>query len=215
MNDDDWREHSDKPLERPELPWDDSYGDHIRIIDGLFDDNICRDCIETFDDLEQRGLTHTRRSFGSHNMQRSDTSIFHTELDPMVHAPMQKIGDYISDTIIESWQIKYPVIESGAYYGLYLANMKMQKTRPSEGYHNWHFEGGVARYDRQSVLGFMVYLNDIEDGGETEFLYQGKRVNPVQGRFVCWPSGFTHVHRGNPPLQETKYAITGWINYLM
>ena len=61
----------------------------------------------------------------------------------------------------------------------------------------------------------LIYLNDIEDGGETEFLYQGVRVPPVKGRLIVWPAGFTHVHRGNPPLKETKYAITGWINYVM
>ena len=57
----------------------------------------------------------------------------------MVNRPMQEIGDYVHNDVIESWQIKYPIIDSGVYAGLYNAQMKMQKTRPSEGYHNWHF----------------------------------------------------------------------------
>ena len=61
-------EKSDEYMQRPELPWDDSYGDHIRIIDGMFDENICQDCIEQFDNLEQHGLTHSRRSWGSMNL---------------------------------------------------------------------------------------------------------------------------------------------------
>ena len=60
----------------------------------------------------------------------------------------------------------------------------------------------------------MVYLNDVEEGGETEFLYQSVRVPPVQGRFICWPAGWTHIHRGNPPLKGVKYALTGWINFI-
>ncbi len=199
---------------RVELPWDDSYGDHIRILDGIIGDDVCDECIRIFDEHEEHGLTHTRRDYGAHLAQRSDTSIFITEMDTMTNGAIRDIGDWIHNDVIESWQIRYPVIDSGVYSGLYNAQMKMQKTRPSEGYHNWHFEGGSSAYDRTSILAYMVYLNDIEDGGETEFLYQGVRVSPVKGRFVCWPAGFTHVHRGNPPLQDTKYAITGWINYL-
>ena len=208
-------EKSDEYKQRPELPWDDSCGDHIRIIDGLFDENICGQCIEQFDNLEEHGLTHSRRSWGSMNLAQQDESIFWTECDTMIHRGMQEIGDYVQNTILESWQIKYPLVDSGVYAGLQVSQMKIQKTRQGEGYHNWHFEGGSSRYDRTSILAFMIYLNDVEEGGETEFLYQGVRVPPKQGRFICWPGGFTHIHRGNPPLTNTKYAITGWINYVI
>jgi len=30
---------------------------------------------------------------------------------------------------------------------------------------------------------------------------------------LVWPSQFTHIHRGNPPLSNDKYIITGWIEY--
>jgi hypothetical protein len=60
----------------------------------------------------------------------------------------------------------------------------------------------------------MAYLNDVEEGGETEFLYQKKRVKPVKNRVVVWPAGFTHTHRGNPPLSNAKYIITGWVEWI-
>lgn len=60
-------------------------------------------------------------------------------------------------------------------------------------------------------MAFIVYLNDVEGGGETEFLYLGRRVSPVQGRLVIFPAGYTHTHRGNPPLSGEKYILTGWI----
>jgi hypothetical protein len=59
----------------------------------------------------------------------------------------------------------------------------------------------------------MIYLNTIPIGGETEFLYQNTRVNPVEGRIVIWPAGFTHTHRGNQPIGKEKYAITGWVEF--
>lgn len=88
----------------------------------------------------------------------------------------------------------------------------MQKSVPltGDGYHRWHSERfGMATTER--VLAWTIYLNDVREGGETEFMYQGKRVNAKQGRIVIWPAGWTHVHRGNPPLSNTKYILTGWI----
>ena len=55
--------------------------------------------------------------------------------------------------------------------------------------------------------------HDVEEGGELEFLYQSLRVKPKRGDLVVWPAGFTHLHRGNPPLKGEKYIIKGWIDY--
>jgi hypothetical protein len=57
----------------------------------------------------------------------------------------------------------------------------------------------------------MLYLNTVEEGGETEFLYLHRRIQPVQGRLLIFPAGFTHTHRGNPPLRGEKYILTSWL----
>ena len=84
----------------------------------------------------------------------------------------------------------------------------LQKTMPTGGYHIFHGEN--VNWDTNSrTLAWMVYLNDVEDGGETEFLYQKIKVKPEKGKVVIWPGGFTHLHRGNPP-GSPKYIATGW-----
>ena len=86
----------------------------------------------------------------------------------------------------------------------------MQKIKPKEGFHLWHYENILRRYsDRRLVL--QLYLNDVRDGGETEFLYYSKRITPKQGQFLIYPATFTHSHRGNPPLSGNKYIITSWV----
>jgi len=57
----------------------------------------------------------------------------------------------------------------------------------------------------------MLYLNDDFEGGETEFIYQKDRIKPRKNRLVIWPATYTHVHRGNPPINGDKYIITGWV----
>lgn len=91
--------------------------------------------------------------------------------------------------------------------------INIQRTSPWEGYHVWHCEDDGPPEFRDRFLATMMYLNTVppEDGGETEFLYQAKRFNPVAGRVLIWPSGFTHTHRGNPPLKGEKYIATSWL----
>ncbi len=85
----------------------------------------------------------------------------------------------------------------------------LQKTVPMQGYHNFHCENtDYQTSDR--TMAWMVYFNDVEEGGETEFLYQQKKVKPKKGTVVIWPGGFTHMHRGNPPMED-KYIATGWL----
>ena len=86
----------------------------------------------------------------------------------------------------------------------------MQKTEPSQGYHAWHYEDGTREMCNR-VLTWSMYLNDEFEAGETEFLYQQYRYKPKAGDLVIFPSGFTHVHRGNPPINGTKYILTGWL----
>ena len=84
----------------------------------------------------------------------------------------------------------------------------LQKTEPTQGYHLFHAEN--VNWNLSSrTMAWMVYLNDVEEGGETEFLYQKLKVKPKKGTVLIWPGGYTHLHRGNPPMSD-KYIATGW-----
>ena len=89
--------------------------------------------------------------------------------------------------------------------------LKIQKTLPTEGYHVWHVEHGKGYSTEPRAFVFSIYLNDVEEGGETEFLHFSKRVKPKTGRIVIWPAGFPYLHRGNPPLSGEKYILTSWM----
>jgi len=88
----------------------------------------------------------------------------------------------------------------------------MQKTEIGQGYHVWHYESST-RGNCTRLLSWILYLNDVEEGGETEFLHLHRRVKPKAGTFVLFPAAFTHTHRGNPPLSNTKYIATGWVEF--
>ena len=98
-----------------------------------------------------------------------------------------------------------------AYPSFFFSGLKIQKTLPTEGYHVWHIEHGKGFNDEPRAFVFSIYLNDVEEGGETEFLHFSKRVKPKTGRIVIWPAAFPYLHRGNPPLAGEKYILTSWM----
>ncbi len=57
----------------------------------------------------------------------------------------------------------------------------------------------------------MFYLNDVAEGGETEFFHQQRSLKPRAGTMVIAPAGFTHTHRGCVPRSGDKYILTSWI----
>lgn len=89
--------------------------------------------------------------------------------------------------------------------------------------HTDYFEPAAQEYQEYAnVLGqrtwtVMVYLNDVEQGGETEFLELGLKFTPKRGMAVVWnnlnidgtPNPST-IHQAHPIIAGEKTIITKW-----
>ncbi len=89
--------------------------------------------------------------------------------------------------------------------------------------HTDYFQPGTAEYKKyagkrgQRTWTFMVYLNNVEQGGETKFFAIDKLFQPLQGRAVVWnslyPNGKVNsntLHAGLPVEKGEKIIITKW-----
>ncbi len=100
-----------------------------------------------------------------------------------------------------------------------LGSINIQKYNQNEGgYFYYHSEIYPHPNDPHNdalhrKLLWMFYLNDVEEGGETDFYHQQISVKPRQGSLVIAPAGFTHTHRGNMPKSNDKYIFTSWVLY--
>ncbi len=96
-----------------------------------------------------------------------------------------------------------------------LGPINLQKyIRNRGGYHHWHSEICADSRDCETLhraLFFILYLNDVDEGGETAFFYQDASVEPRRGRIVLAPAGFTHTHKGHVPKSQDKIIATSWI----
>lgn len=131
-----------------------------------------------------------------------------TLVDPETRAPVTvdvsafgKLSDRQRLTLIKT------IFRSGT--------VNLQKyERGSGGYPHWHseiFPDDARCESLHRALFYMYYLNDVAEGGETEFYFQRRRIRPRCGTMLIAPAGFTHAHRGNVPQSGDKYILTSWI----
>ncbi len=76
---------------------------------------------------------------------------------------------------------------------------------------------GESRNGGQRSWTAMAYLNNVEEGGETEFTQLGFAIPPQRGSLVFWnnalPDGRTNpatLHAAKPVVRGVKYVITKW-----
>jgi hypothetical protein len=193
------------------------YKDFIAIYRDIYPDGYCQHLIKEFDRLVESGAgTNRQRGEGAPKHRKNDTQL---ALNFGVHCAQNFNGNSATRVFFDGLQQCYDayteqfsVLKEGKITG---TAMKMQRTDPGGGYHVWHGEQGNGEHaDR--VLVYMLYLNTLtqEEAGETEFLYQQRRLQPTENTMVLWPAAFTHAHRGNTVFGErSKYIVTGWFYY--
>ena len=93
--------------------------------------------------------------------------------------------------------------------------VNLQWYRAGEGgYPYWHCELYPRAPDCETLhrhLLWTIYLNEGFGAGETEFLFQQRKVAPRTGDLLIAPTAFTHTHRGNRPEGADKFIATSWI----
>jgi Rps23 Pro-64 3,4-dihydroxylase Tpa1-like proline 4-hydroxylase len=88
----------------------------------------------------------------------------------------------------------------------------VQRYIQNEGKYIYHNDFHVD-YEKKSyrVLTYLFYLNDVVEGGETEFFAGDIKIIPKKGKLILFPSSWTFPHCGKMPISSNKYIITGWI----
>jgi len=185
----------------------------IGVFENAFSSQFCNQVIDEYEKSVKAGFGKTRQEHDkAPKLMKEDVSVFTNavELDALFFSSQQEFNKVFWDECYPHYAEKYSVLNYSDRFTIY--QLKVQKTLVGSGYHVWHYESG-SRATCQRLMFFILYLNDVDEGGETEFLYLHKRVKPKQGTLILAPAAFTHTHRGNPPLTSTKYIMTGWLEF--
>ena len=122
--------------------------------------------------------------------------------------------EYTLCNAIKEYKNIFPLIDSHIGDWNIFPHYQFMKYEPNKYYERIHCENDGASRNFSRVFGWMVYLNDIKDGGGTHFVYQNFTTKPVAGNLYIWPAGWTHMHHGVNAPKEVKYILTGWVNYI-
>ena len=182
---------------------------HIGIFKNFMPNELINDYMNYFNNCEKQGIVFPRKVDETFISDHALNTIMDAPHVPMTYNNKPFIDLFFKEAYPLYVQ-KYSYLKRLSTHNI--LEVKIQKTKIGEGYHTWHCENAEMKA-RNRILAFMVYLNDVIEGGETEFLYQKCRFKPEKNTLLVWPAQFTHVHRGNPPLSNDKYIITGWIEY--
>ena len=96
------------------------------------------------------------------------------------HPTIQKYVQQLSGKLIEYLE-KY-ILKGRIKIGL-KESFNIQHYAPNEGYFAWHCERTTSQSWQRGLV-WMTYLNDVDDGGETEFFYQKLKIKPIKGKCV-------------------------------
>ena len=198
------------------------YNDFIAVYKNFMPSAVCNDIVSFYNEWKEQAVqAHMEKDlrsrqpfdnyeqsmagsnqFATGELGRNDLSIMmetlNTPLTARINQYLQSaVNDYcaqykaLNTTPLTSWAVKF------------------QETPEGGGYHVYHYERGSWSETARELV-WMIYLNEDFEGGETEFLYQKRRIDPTIGTLVIWPAGFTHTHKGNIVRKGTKYDVTGW-----
>ena len=82
------------------------------------------------------------------------------------------------------------------------------------GFFKQHVDNSLSQGEPEigsRIFAWILYLNDVESGGETEFPFLDVKVKPKKGRSLMFPCNYMYEHKGNIPITSPKYAATSFI----
>ena len=156
----------------------------------LEDKNISKALIDFFEnnqELQKKGIDENKK-------KSTDITISPNKLSD----PKYKIfQDYFSELqkCFMDYREQWPFVKE-FLTKINIGPFNIQKYFPGDHFSQIHSERtGLATLHR--IFAFMTYLNDVNDGGTTDFDHYGLKIKPEKNKTLIWPAEWTHAHTGS------------------
>lgn len=181
--------------------------DYCMVFDNVIPKEECDIIIKLFErssDHHERYDNDSRPNFTQLNITKNkDVNGLDSVHNYLLSASQKVIKQYSRHTFLLCWPERYAFEE-----------FRMKR------YHNDGNDQFSDHIDAADIdtskrfLAFFWYLNDVEEGGETEFLNFDLSVKPKAGRLLVFPPLWLYPHRGNAPISNSKYIIGSYLHFV-
>ena len=188
---------------------------YIKVYDDAIDEVSCKTLIEKFEDSHEYFQTvHEVDGENSISFEQI-TLVEHEEWQSVQNGMLELFQDYIMHYKIDCKVFDKMWPETYGYEAIrmkrYLAN-DYDRFDP-------HVDVLNSETSRR-FLSFFIYLNDVDEGGETEFININKpgtyiplKIKPRRGQLLMFPPLWMYYHAGLKPVSNSKYLINSYCHY--
>ncbi len=183
--------------------------DYVRTYSEQVGDDLCETIIDTFDKSESVYVNREGRpTFHDLNITQR-----YFNKDPMwieIQESLQNIFTKVVDQYIQDIDCRHDFPQRWMFEQF---RMKMYEPNGRD-----EFKTHVDVGDHSSSIRFLVgflYLNDVDEGGETSFPKLDYVVKPKRGRIILFPPTWQYRHAGLQPISSKKYIVGTYLHYTM
>ena len=178
---------------------------------NIEDDNLCKDLINFFEENKDLHVIGATSSGVDYSVKKTiDITINPKSLKEPKYQVFNKYFEKLNECF-EDYKDQYSFLKVMAKK-VHIGHFNIQKYLKGDHFSSIHSERtNLSSINR--LFAWMTYLNDVEDGGTTDFKYFDLKIKPEQGKTIIWPSEWTHAHRGSVLNSGSKYIITGWMHF--
>jgi len=182
--------------------------DYVKTYDAMVPDDFCQGILEAYGKSD---LQYIDREFRPTFTQLNLTQRLQLK-DPLWVDTHKKLEQYFVDAVELYMDDLQLGADFPAKYCFEEFRLKWYKPNNYD-----QFKEHVDIYDYNSARRFLVvflYLNDVDQGGETSFSNLELSITPKRGRILIFPPTWMFRHAGLPPVSGDKYILGTYLHYL-
>jgi hypothetical protein len=192
---------------------------HIAVVEEFLSKEFCSEllsfCNDNFETLFEQGimLRGLDTSYKNSLDWALKTSNEHEKV-PHLWTQIVDFDTHIFENLTKSFNLyKDEFSGMNSLETVHDTSYRVQRYFKGQGFYKQHIDGAVWSGGESSIriLAAVVYLNDVEEGGETTFPDHGYKCVPRAGNMALFPASWTHPHIAEVPVSDDKWIISTFI----